>query len=105
LPKYQTGCCKFNLERSTDPSVAKIHANINANMPSLSIPCFIARISNEKKILKIFNELPLSIEYFKGLGYFSVKKSATLWLSGVLKLAFLADLGILARLIPILFKY
>jgi len=21
LPKYQTGCCKFNLERSTDPSV------------------------------------------------------------------------------------
>jgi hypothetical protein len=21
LPKYQTDCCKFNLERSTDPSI------------------------------------------------------------------------------------
>ncbi|CAD2225768.1 conserved hypothetical protein [Pseudoalteromonas sp. 3J6] len=44
-------------------------------MPSLSIPCFIARISNEKKILKIFNELTLSIVYFEGVGYFLVKRA------------------------------
>ncbi|MAJ41455.1 MAG: aldehyde-activating protein, partial [Pseudoalteromonadaceae bacterium] len=25
LPKYQTGCCKFNLERSTDPNAIDIN--------------------------------------------------------------------------------
>ncbi|GAB0112430.1 hypothetical protein PA7559_37000 [Pseudoalteromonas distincta] len=24
MPKYQTDCCKFNLERSTDPNINKL---------------------------------------------------------------------------------
>ncbi|MDP2635573.1 hypothetical protein Q8W35_12580, partial [Pseudoalteromonas sp. 1_MG-2023] len=26
LPKYQTDCCKFNLERSTDPSLLQVNS-------------------------------------------------------------------------------